>query len=65
MKPLAAILGLLVLLGALLAMSVFRQGRQPSSDCREQVVIVKAPNGSPLECVCIEGSLATCFNPGP
>jgi hypothetical protein len=29
------------------------------------VVIMKGPDGEPVECVCLEGSLSTGFNPGP
>ena len=65
MKPLAVILGVLLLLGALLVVSVLTQRRRPPPDCTEHIVIVKRPDGRPLECVCIEGTLATCFNPGP
>jgi hypothetical protein len=40
----------------------------PALDIRTwmgQVVIMKGPDGEPVECVCLEGSLSTCFNPGP
>ena len=39
--------------------------RQPSPDCSGGIVIVPGPRGMPMECVCDEGRLATCFNPGP
>jgi len=34
-------------------------------DCPQKVYIVKRPDGESLECVCTEGTLATCFKPGP
>jgi hypothetical protein len=43
MKVVAGILGVLVIVGLLIAM----------------------PLVEPIECVCIDGALATCFNPGP
>ena len=65
MKLFWSILAVLLLTGGLLALPVIaRRGRAPA-DCRERVVMVKGPHGQPLECVCIEGTLSTCFSPGP
>ena len=65
MKPLVVILGVLLLLSVVLAASVRRQGKRPSPECTENIVIVKGADGRPLECVCIDRAIATCFNPGP
>ena len=37
----------------------------PRTDCSSRVMVVKSPRGEPLECVCVEGTLAACFKPGP
>jgi len=34
-------------------------------DCKGGVVMLRGAHGEPIECVCAEGALATCFNPGP
>jgi hypothetical protein len=65
MKQLLWILALLTLLGVLIAVPVIARRQQPGPDCRDRVLIVKGAHGEPLECVCIEGTLATCFSPGP
>jgi hypothetical protein len=36
----------------------------PSPQCAGRIVIVPGPRGMPLECICYEGRLGTCFNPG-
>jgi hypothetical protein len=38
---------------------------RPSPDCASSVVIVPGPHGQPVECVCIGGTVSTCFDPGP
>jgi hypothetical protein len=38
--------------------------RPGSLQCSGRIVIVPGPRGMPLECVCEEGRLSTCFNPG-
>jgi len=54
---------------ALLVMALFwfevASHRRPSPDCSGRIVIVPGPRAMPMECVCDEGRLATCFNPGP
>ncbi len=37
----------------------------PVPDCAGRVVTLKGPHGEPVECVCIRGVMATCFEPGP
>src|SRR5712691_7075941 len=55
-------LGLLVVVFFLLEVASLRR---PSPDCSGRVVIVPGPRGMPMECVCDEGRMAKCFNPGP
>jgi len=37
----------------------------PVRDCAGGVVVLKGPHGEPMECVCIRGVMASCFEPGP
>jgi hypothetical protein len=65
MKIIVSILAILVALAAALAVVVItRQGR-PWPHCTSEVVIIKGPDGAPVECVCLGGVLSTCFDPGP
>ena len=34
-------------------------------ECPDRVVIMRGRGAKPFECVCIDGVLATCFEPGP
>jgi hypothetical protein len=55
------------LLGVALLLTVVLLLRRPhvSADCPSGVIIVKGSRGEMLECVCVAGTLSTCFNPGP
>jgi hypothetical protein len=51
---------------ALLAVvAAMRQPARRPVPCSGRIVIMRAPRGEPLECVCVEGTLSTCFGPGP
>lgn len=64
MKPLWWILAGLVVLAVALAVQVL--GRtSPSPDCISRVIIGRGPHGEPVECVCVGGTISTCFDPGP
>jgi hypothetical protein len=55
--------GLALLVGVL---GVQVMGRtRPSAGCTSSVVIVRGPHGEPVECVCFDGVVSTCFHPGP
>jgi len=54
---------LVVLSGLLMAVVAVRGRGWP--DCASRVVLSRGPHGRPVECVCIEGRLSTCFEPGP
>jgi len=58
------ILALLVIVATLLAVPLVAH-RAPAPDCVNRVGTLKGPGGAPIECVCINGTLSTCFNPGP
>jgi hypothetical protein len=63
-KPLWWILGGLAALAIALAVQVM--GRpEPPPDCTSRVIISRGPHGEPVECVCVGGTISTCFDPGP
>lgn len=57
--------GILLILGVLLGAWVLTLAGRPGPGCDGRVVIIRGPNGEPLECICQAGVLAACFNPGP
>lgn len=65
MKELAWILAFLAGVAVVLAVPLLARRSPPWPDCTSRVVIVKGRHGEPVECVCIAGTLSTCFNPGP
>lgn len=54
----------LILLVMVLALRV-SWPRAPSPDCTSSVVIARGRHGEPVECVCVGGTISTCFDPGP
>jgi len=64
MKSLVVVLGILVLLAVLIAVPLLALRAQRGVKCPDQIVIVRGRSG-PVECVCLDGVLATCFEPGP
>ncbi len=54
----------LVLLAMALAMQVMGRTRSVPG-CTSSVVIAHGPHGEHVECVCVEGVVSTCFDPGP
>jgi hypothetical protein len=58
------VVGLLALV-VLLAGPVVARLAHPRTDCASRVMIVKGLRGEPVECACIEGTLAACLRPGP
>jgi hypothetical protein len=65
MKAFVWILAVLLVLCVLLGVQVLTLAKHPGADCKGRVVIVRGPDGEPLECVCQTGVLAACFKPGP
>lgn len=65
MKLAVGILAFLLVVGGLLAVPLVVYRAPAAPDCVSRVVILKGPGGAPVECVCISGTLSTCFNPGP
>jgi hypothetical protein len=44
---------------------VLAHHNDPVPDCAGPVVMLKGLQGEPMECVCIRGVMASCFEPGP
>ena len=65
MKLFGALLAVLFVLVVLLAVPVIAPRAHPARDCRSQIVTMRTPHGQPLECICMGGTISTCFNPGP
>jgi hypothetical protein len=64
MKPLGLLLAVL-LVGAVALAGFVLVRTKPAADCTSRVVISRGPHGESVECVCLEGRLSTCFDPGP
>lgn len=54
----------LAMLVVVLAVQVMGRTR-PSPGCTSSVVIGRGPHGAPVECVCVDRVISTCFDPGP
>ena len=54
----------LALVVTVLAVGVTWRPRS-SPDCAGRIVIGRGPHGEPIECVCVGGTISTCFEPGP
>jgi len=54
-----------VVLGIVVAVSLLALRTQRGVECPGTVVIVRGRGGQPLECACVDGVLATCFESGP
>jgi len=65
MKTAAWILASLVVLALLLVPLVAGRAAHHWSDCTGRVVMLRGPQGEPIECVCHAGTMSTCFAPGP
>jgi len=57
-----AIVVLLSIAAALWLLSARTQG---GVQCPDRVVMLRGRGNEPIECVCLDGALATCFAPGP
>lgn len=64
MKLFLCVLAGLGLLVVALAVSVAWRPA-PSRDCTSSVIVSRGPHGEPVECVCVSGTVSTCFEPGP
>jgi hypothetical protein len=63
-KLAGGIVVLLFLMAVFLAVLITYRARS-WPDCVSHLMIVKDAAGSSLECVCFDGALSTCFDPGP
>jgi hypothetical protein len=65
MKQLGLILLGLVMIALLLALPIVARHPRPAPDCASRIVMARGAEGQPLECVCVQDTLSTCFSPGP
>ena len=65
MKLAIGILALLFVLAGLLAVPLIAHRARAWPNCNSHVVIVRGRGGGLVECVCLDGALSTCFDPGP
>jgi hypothetical protein len=56
---------MIMLVGIAAMLWLLSAGTQGGIQCSEHVVIVRGRANQPMECVCINGALASCFSPGP
>ncbi len=63
MKQFAWIVAFLLGLAVFMGMTVITPPRRATPDCAGQTVILKGPDGEPVECVCEAWTRSTCFNP--
>lgn len=64
MKQLGWIVVILGVVAAALSLPFIGHHTYPTARCSSRVLILKGAHGEPLECVCVEGTLSSCFNPG-
>lgn len=64
LKSAALVLGILAALAILIGAPLLALRAQRGVKCPDQVLIVRGRSG-PIECICLDGVLATCFDPGP
>ena len=65
MKLAFGILLLLLVLAAVLVVPLVAHRGPRWSDCTSRILTLKGRDGRPIECVCLDGALSTCFDPGP
>lgn len=64
MKTFWWVLAGLAMLVVVLALQVMGRTRS-TPGCASSVVIGRGAHGEPIECVCVDGVISTCFDPGP
>jgi hypothetical protein len=65
MKILVWALAIVVGLGILIGVPLVALQSHRGVKCPSQILIVRGKSGQPIECVCLDGVLSTCFEPGP
>lgn len=64
MKLLVSVL-IVIVLGIGVAAWLLSARTQRGVQCPDRVMIFRGRGAAPLECICVDGVLATCFAPGP
>ena len=65
MKSIIWVVAVVAAAVAMVAIALLALQSQRGIDCPDRVLIVRGHAGAPIECVCLEGVLSTCFEPGP
>jgi hypothetical protein len=65
MNPYGWIVAFLAVLALAGLAIVLAPHKPPAPDCAGRVVTIRGPHGQPMECVCVQGVIASCFAPGP
>jgi hypothetical protein len=55
---------ILTILGIAAASWLLAARTQHGVQCPDRIVILRGRGNEPIECICLEGTLATCFSPG-
>jgi len=56
------VVGILAIVGTAFQLAPHRV---PERTCPSRIVMTRGKDGAPLECVCANGVLESCFGPGP
>jgi len=56
---------IVIVVGMALAVWLLSVRTRQGVQCPDRVVILRGRGSTPIECVCLDGTLATCFSPGP
>jgi hypothetical protein len=65
MKIFVWALAVMVGLGILIGVPLLTLRAHRGVKCPSQILIVRGQSGQAVECVCLDGMLSTCFEPGP
>lgn len=58
-------LAVLVAVGIAAALWLLSARTERGVQCPDRVVMLRGRANEPIECICLDGTLATCFSPGP
>jgi len=54
-----------MILGIATALWLISARTRGGIQCPDRVVMLRGRANEPIECICLDGTLATCFSPGP
>jgi len=56
---------IIMILGIATALWLISARTRGGIQCPDRVVMLRGRANEPIECICLDGTLATCFSPGP